>query len=100
MARNANSTFMDESRDILHDTEQLIADAANATGDEAKALQSRIVAGLRDAKQRLSAAESAVLAKGKAAAKATDTYVHENPWKSIGVGAALGVVVGLLIARR
>jgi ElaB/YqjD/DUF883 family membrane-anchored ribosome-binding protein len=100
MTRNATSELLDESKDILHDTEQLIAHAASATGEEAKALQAKIIAGLRNAKERLSAAESAAIAKGKAAAKATDAYVHENPWKSIGIGAAIGVVIGMLIARR
>src|SRR5690554_2164443 len=31
---------------------------------------------------------------------ACDRYVHENPWTSIGIGAAVGVVVGMLIGRR
>ena len=34
------------------------------------------------------------------AAKATDEYVQENPWKSVGIGAAVGVVIGMLIARK
>lgn len=29
-----------------------------------------------------------------------DRYVHENPWKSVGIGTAVGVIVGLLIGRR
>ncbi|EFH4880825.1 TPA: protein ElaB, partial [Escherichia coli] len=27
-------------------------------------------------------------------------YVHEKPWQGIGVGAAVGLVLGLLLARR
>jgi len=41
-----------------------------------------------------------MLAKTKAATKATDVYVHENPWRSVGMAASIGVVVGLLIGRR
>jgi len=45
-----------------------------------------------------------VVDKSRAAARATDEYVHENPWQSIGVaarvGAALGVVIGALLSRR
>jgi ElaB/YqjD/DUF883 family membrane-anchored ribosome-binding protein len=44
--------------------------------------------------------QTEVVAKTKAAARATDEYVHENPWRSIGFAASLGVVVGLLISRR
>jgi hypothetical protein len=45
-------------------------------------------------------AQAAMLVKTKAAAKATDVYVHENPWHSVGMAASIGVVVGLLIGRR
>lgn len=95
-----NSKLLDESKDILQQTEHLLGKAVNATGEEAKALQSRIMGSLRDAKVRLTEVEQASVAKAKAAAKVTDTYVHENPWKAIGLGAAVGVVIGLLISRR
>ena len=36
----------------------------------------------------------------KAAAKATDGYVHENPWKSVGIAAGVGLLLGMLIGRR
>jgi ElaB/YqjD/DUF883 family membrane-anchored ribosome-binding protein len=45
-------------------------------------------------------AREALLVKTKAAAKVTDAYVHENPWKAIGVAAGVGLVIGLLIGRR
>jgi ElaB/YqjD/DUF883 family membrane-anchored ribosome-binding protein len=100
MTENTSSTLLEESQDILHRTEKLILDAAAATGKDAELLQARIIDGLREAKQRLINAEEIALEKAKAAAQKTDQYVHENPWKAIGIGAALGVVVGMLIARR
>jgi ElaB/YqjD/DUF883 family membrane-anchored ribosome-binding protein len=36
----------------------------------------------------------------RGAAKATDEYVHENPWQTIGYGIVLGMFVGALLARR
>lgn len=100
MAENTTSSLLDESQEILYKTEQLISDAASATGKEAEALQARVIAGLREAKERLADAEKVAVDKAKAAAKVTDEYVHENPWKAIGIGAAVGVVIGMLIARR
>jgi ElaB/YqjD/DUF883 family membrane-anchored ribosome-binding protein len=38
-----------------------------------------------------------VTTKTKAAAEATDAYVHENPWKVVGMAAGLGLIVGLLL---
>lgn len=40
------------------------------------------------------------MAKTKEAALATDEYVRANPWESVGVAAAVGLVIGMLIARR
>ena len=100
MSENTTTSLLDESQDILKKTEQLISDAAAATGKEAEALQARVIAGLREARERLSDAEKVAVDKAKAAAKVTDAYVHENPWKAIGIGAAVGVVIGMLIARR
>ncbi len=45
-------------------------------------------------------AQAIALEKSKAAAHATDEYVHENPWRSIVAAAGVGVLIGLLIARR
>ena len=44
--------------------------------------------------------QAALAARTRAAAKATDEYVHAHPWKAIGVGAGVGLVIGLLIGRR
>jgi len=30
----------------------------------------------------------------------TDVYVHDNPWRSIGIAAGIGFLVGLLTGRR
>jgi len=30
----------------------------------------------------------------------TDTYVRDNPWRAVGISAAVGALVGILIARR
>ena len=63
-------------------------------------LRERLESTLSQAKTSLIAAQGAAIDKAKAAAKATDEYVHENPWKSVGVAAGLGLLVGMLIARR
>ena len=64
------------------------------------ALRERIAIRLRDAKERLADLEAALVDKTKAAARATDDFVHEEPWKAVGVAAALGLALGVLIGRR
>jgi len=40
-----------------------------------------------------------VVTKGKMAAHATDDFVHEQPWASVGIAAGVGLLIGLLINR-
>jgi ElaB/YqjD/DUF883 family membrane-anchored ribosome-binding protein len=80
--------------------EDLLSQAANATGEKAAELRGRALEQLKALRERLQAVQDTALEKGKAAATATDEYVHDNPWRSILAAASLGVVVGLLISRR
>ncbi|MGE8611431.1 MAG: DUF883 family protein, partial [Achromobacter veterisilvae] len=45
-------------------------------------------------------AQDAVLERGRKAARATDDYVHDNPWQAIGIAGVTGLLLGLLISRR
>jgi ElaB/YqjD/DUF883 family membrane-anchored ribosome-binding protein len=38
--------------------------------------------------------------RARAAAQTTDTYVHDNPWGSVAMGAGVGLLLGWLITRR
>ncbi|MDP1634644.1 MAG: DUF883 domain-containing protein, partial [Gallionellaceae bacterium] len=73
---------------------------ANQGGKELAEVRVKAEESLRVAKARMAEAQAALLVRTKAAAKATDVYVHENPWRVIGAAAGVGLVVGLLIGRR
>ncbi len=91
--------LMHDMRAVVSDAEELLRATAGQAGEKVAAARERIQANLAVAKDRLAEAEHAVVEKTKYAAKVTDEYVHENPWKSVGVAAAVGVVVGMLISR-
>ena len=55
---------------------------------------------LRDAKLRLADAEAALVDKTKAAARATDDFVNDNPWQAVGIAAGIGLLLGIIIGRR
>jgi ElaB/YqjD/DUF883 family membrane-anchored ribosome-binding protein len=38
--------------------------------------------------------------RAREVAQAADEYVRENPWQSVGIAAGIGLVVGMLLARR
>ena len=49
---------------------------------------------------KLGEAERAALEQAKKAAKVTDEYVQDNPWRAVGIAAVAGLVLGVLISRR
>lgn len=63
-------------------------------------LRSKAEGALKDTRVRLSDTGDRLAHQTKEIASQADTYVHKNPWKGIGIGAAVGVIVGVLIARR
>ena len=87
-------------RVVIADAEELLRLGAEQTGAAASEWRARVEARLADAKASLGDMQDAVLARAKAAGQAADTYVHENPWRAIGVAAGVGLLVGLLIGRR
>ena len=87
-------------RKAVSGAEDMLTQAASATGDKAAELRSQALNQLKALRERMNDAQEAALRQSKAAARATDEYVHENPWRSILAAASVGVVVGLLIGRR
>jgi ElaB/YqjD/DUF883 family membrane-anchored ribosome-binding protein len=91
--------LMQDLRVVVSDAEELLRATAGQAGDKVASARERIQESLVSAKERLASAEQAVVEKTRQAAKATDEYVHENPWKSIGIAAGAGLIIGMLISR-
>ena len=87
-------------RVVVADAEALVKETANQGGEKLAEIRAKMEESLRVVKARMAEAEVALRVKARAAAKATDVYVHENPWKAIGVAAGFSLVIGLLIGRR
>lgn len=92
--------LMSDLRVVIADAEDLLRMTADQASEGAADVRSRVQARMNQAKAELIHLQEAAVAKAKAAGHATDEFVHENPWKSIGVAAGIGLVVGLLIGRR
>lgn len=91
--------LMQDLRVVVADAEELLRATAGQAGEKVSAARERIQENLVAAKQRLAVAQDAVVARTKEAAKVTDEYVHENPWKAVGIAAGVGLVIGMLISR-
>lgn len=89
-----------DARVVLDDVESLLKQAATASGQQAQELREKAADALARARVKLQDAQIAVSENAKAAARATDDWVHAHPWGAIGVAAGVGFLVGLLVARH
>ena len=92
--------LMADLRLVVSDAEELLRSTAGQAGEGAAELRDRVQASLVRARAGLADAQDAALSRARAAGRAADDYVHDNPWRSIGIAAGFGLVVGLLIGRR
>jgi ElaB/YqjD/DUF883 family membrane-anchored ribosome-binding protein len=94
----ARDQLLADLKTVLQDAEAWLRHGGSLTGEQLEAARTKFEGAIANAKEGLVNLE--VVEKSKAAAKATDVYVKENPWKAVGIGAAVGVVLGLLINTR
>ncbi len=92
--------LIDDFSAVLAEAEEMLKRASAETGDKARDLRSQVETKLLRAKLRLQELEGEAVDRAKAAARVTDDYVHDNPWQAIGVAAAVGLAVGLMLNRR
>ena len=84
----------------MNDAEALLRATSSQTGEKIQEVRARAEESLRAAKERLSSIEDEALRRAREVADATNEYVRENPWQSVGIAAGVGLLVGLLLARR
>jgi ElaB/YqjD/DUF883 family membrane-anchored ribosome-binding protein len=96
----SRESLLDDFSTMLTEAEDLLRRAGNETGERAKDLRAQVEAKLLAAKLRLQEMEGEAIDRAKVAARITDDYVHDNPWRAIGAAVAAGFLIGLLVNRR
>src|SRR5688572_13361530 len=90
----------DKLREELHavigDAEELLKATGGQTGERIEKVRARAEQSVRVARQRLQAAGDDV----RDAARELNGRVHDNPWTAVGIAAGVGVIAGLILARK
>jgi ElaB/YqjD/DUF883 family membrane-anchored ribosome-binding protein len=97
---DSNQQLMKDLQTVISEAESLLQSAIAPASEEFKSARQKFEATVKNAKGEILRLEQAVEDKAREAANATDGYVRENPWQAVGLGAAVGLIVGLLIARK
>lgn len=90
----------DEVRRLMEDVEELIRRVGDAADPEIARLRGKVEAAISTTKEAIASRGDRVQQRARETIAAGDTYVHEQPWRAVGVAALLGLVVGFLAARR
>ncbi len=85
---------------VMRDAEALMKASADQGGEKMNEARAKIRESLESARSRLHDFERVARRQGEDAVIATEDYVKRNPWQAMGIAAGLGLVMGVLLARR
>ncbi|HOX55840.1 MAG TPA: DUF883 family protein [Candidatus Paceibacterota bacterium] len=92
----ANARLKADLKAVVHDAEELMKATANQAGEKLGEVRSRLAAALESAKASCERMEDKTIA----AAKVTDRTIREHPYESVGIAFGVGLLLGVLVARR
>jgi len=85
---------------VVDDAEALLRATAGQAGEKVAAARAKAEESVRAAKARLGEVEDDLLEGTREIVQEADTYVRKNPWQAVGIAAAAGLLVGLIMSRR
>ncbi len=101
---NKAEAVMDNASSELHnfiaDIEDLVKETTTLTGEDLNKAKVKLSARLAEAKESAAEMGGMISKRARQSAVSTNEYVHEQPWKAIGAGAAAGLIIGFALARR
>lgn len=97
--RNYDPNVNDDLTLLSETLEEILASSGDPADQKYVALKLRAEQALDDVRARVSRASDTYYYRAKQAVYRADDYVHDKPWQGIGIGAAAGLVLGLLLRR-
>lgn len=85
---------------LVGDAERFLANAADSGDAQLDALRERLGRQVEEIRTQLDAFEDRAAEQARAAVRATDAAVRDHPYGAMGIAAAIGLLVGVLVARR
>lgn len=89
-----------EFRNLIADVEDIIKRVAHVDDADLVRARERLENTLTAAKASLHNGKERVKTSARQAADTTDEYVHTNPWSAIGIAAAAGAAIAVLLSTR
>ncbi|MEQ4922631.1 DUF883 family protein [Proteus hauseri] len=98
--QRSSEDLRSELKSLADTLEEVLNSSADKSKEELQSLREKAECALKGSRAKLSDAGRELVDNTKEMAGKADNYVRENPWTGIGIGAAVGVVLGVLLAKR
>lgn len=98
--QSARDRLAHSLQQIVEEAEHLLKNAQRTGSEQFNAARDKFESQLRSAKAELRDLEQSAVYNAKRAVHATDHAVHEHPYTAMGIAAGVGLLVGMLVARR
>jgi ElaB/YqjD/DUF883 family membrane-anchored ribosome-binding protein len=92
--------LINDAKLLLSDAQELLLLIKDQTSEDVTDLRFRLEDKIAKYKKNLARLQDATLTRVTEAGRATDDYVHHEPWKAIGMAAGIAFVLGVLVGRR
>lgn len=92
--------LMQDLRAVVGNAEELLKATADQSGEQITRIRTRVEDSLRVARARMKDITHAAEAQALDAAREVNTQVQDHPWTAVGVAAGIGLVAGILLARK
>ena len=99
MNGNGRDKLVGNLKSVMQDAEALLRGTGQQMGSGYDAARVQLETAWDSARGNFGAIEEQVMAGSQEAIDAADRYVQSNPWQAVGIGAAAGLLIGLLIGR-
>ncbi|HAT24119.1 MAG: YqjD family protein [Pantoea sp.] len=101
MSKDTSSEHLRAELKNLADTlEEVLSSTTDKSKGELDKLRQKARVALDSSREKLGDSGEYLAQTTREAAQKADGYVRENPWHGVGIGAAIGVAIGMLISRR
>lgn len=99
-ADSAQSEISREFHNFLADIEDLVKKTTLLTGAELDEVKNKLNERIATAKTSVEEIGGEITHRARNSVAQTNKYVHEQSWTAIGIGTAVGFLLGLALSRR
>jgi len=95
----SSAAVAEELRNVVSEAEAFLGALSEADSAELERLRDRVHDSIDAAKMRLADIETDAARSSTRVSSAIESWVADNPWTAVAIGAGVGLALGVLLAR-